>query len=235
MLVKDWMSKPVVTIEDDESMQEAIKRIKECNIRRLPVVRKGKLVGMVTDGDLKRASASDATSLDVHELIYLISKIKIKNLMTKAVITVPYDYSVEEAAEVMLAHKISGVPVVDYDGNLAGIITEMDIFRLLMSLTGIGKRGIQFAFQQEDRSGHIKALTDIIRKYNARMASILTTYEGVPDGYRRVYIRIYQIDRDKLPALTDELRNVATMLYMIDHRENIREVFSDEGRDVRCN
>jgi acetoin utilization protein AcuB len=229
MLVKNWMSKPVVTIEEDDSMQEAIKRMKECDIRRLPVVSKDKLVGIVTDGDLKRASASDATSLEVHELIYLISKIKIKHLMTKKVVTVPFDYSVEEAAEILLANKISGVPVVDRDAKLVGIITEMDIFSVLISLTGVGKQGIQFAFRQEDKSGYIKELTDIIRKYNARMASILTTYEGVPDGYRRVYISIYQVDRDKLPAMRDDLRRKATLLYMIDHRENVREIYQNNA------
>jgi len=224
MLVKNWMSKPVITIEEEDSMHEAVKRLRDHNIRMLPVMKKGKVVGIVTDRDLKRASASDATTLDVHELIYLTSKIKVKHLMTKYVITIPYDYTVEEAAEVLFENKISGVPVLDHDKKLIGIITQMDLFRVFIALTGIGKRGIQFAFQLEDRPGSIKEVADVIRKFGARMASILTTYENVPEGYRNAYIRIYQMDREKLPDLQKELREKAIMLYMVDHRENRREI-----------
>ncbi len=225
MLVKNWMSKPVITIEEEDSMHEAVKRLRDHNIRMLPVMKKGKVVGIVTDRDLKRASASDATTLDVHELIYLTSKIKVKHLMSKDVITVPYDLTVEETAEVLLANKISGVPVVDHEGKLTGIITQLDLFRVLIALTGVGKRGIQFAFQIEDRPGSIKEVADVIRKYEAHMVSILTTYEDVPEGYRNAYIRIYQVDREKLPTLQKELREKAAMLYMVDHRENIREIY----------
>jgi acetoin utilization protein AcuB len=81
MLVKNWMSKTIITINIDDSMQDAIKLLKENKIRMLPVLKKGKLMGIVTDRDLKRASASDATTLDVHELLYLISKVKVKDIM----------------------------------------------------------------------------------------------------------------------------------------------------------
>ena len=86
----------------------------------LPVMKKGKLVGVVTDRDLKEASASDATTLEVHELLYLISKIKVKDIMSKDVFTVPDDYTVEEAAQLMLNHKISGMPAVNKNGELCG-------------------------------------------------------------------------------------------------------------------
>ena len=82
MLVKNWMSKPAITIDIDAFMNDAIKLLKNHNIKMLPVMEKGRLVGIVTDRDLKRASASDATTLEIHELLYLISKIKIKEIMT---------------------------------------------------------------------------------------------------------------------------------------------------------
>ena len=91
MLVKNWMSKNVVKIDIDTSMQVAISLMKEHRIRMLPVVKKDKLVGVITDRDLKRASASDATSLDAHELLYLLMKIKIKDIMTKKPIAVPLE------------------------------------------------------------------------------------------------------------------------------------------------
>jgi acetoin utilization protein AcuB len=225
MLVKNWMSKNVVSIDEDDSMQRATKLMKEKNIRMLPVLKKGKLVGVVTDRDLKRASASDATTLDVHELLYLISKIKVKDIMTKDPIMVMPDFTVEETAEVLLDNKISGVPVVNQKGDLVGTITQTDVFRVLISLTGVGARGIQFACQIEDRPGTIKDVADIIRKYGGRMVSILTSYESVPTGYRKVYIRMHSIDRLRLQELKEELSKTAALLYIIDHRENKREIF----------
>jgi len=101
MLVKNWMSKNVITIGEEDSMQQAATLMREHRIRMLPVMGKGELVGVVSDTDLKRASASGATMLDIHELLYLISKIKISDIMTRNPITVPYDYTVEEAAQLL--------------------------------------------------------------------------------------------------------------------------------------
>jgi acetoin utilization protein AcuB len=225
MLVKDWMSKTVITVDENDSMQEAMGLMKKHMISMLPVMKRGKLVGIVTDRDMKRASASDASTLEIHELLYLISKIAVKDIMTKEPVTVPFDFTVEEAAEVLMKNKISGAPVVDEKGRLVGTITKGDLFRVLISLTGVGKRGIQFAFQVEDRSGSIKEVADIIRNYGGRMVSILSTYENVPAGFRKVFIRMYGVDRDKLPSLENELRKKSQLLYVVDHRENRREVF----------
>lgn len=226
MLVKDWESRQVVTIEENDSMLDATSILKEQDIRMLPVLSNGKLVGIVTDRDLKSASASDASTLEIHELLYLLSKIKIKDIMTPDPITVHEDFTIEETAELLLANKISGCPVVDDDGNIVAIITQTDLFRAIISLTGLQQGGgIQFSFQLEDRPGSIKDVADIIRKYGGRMASILTTYEGVPAGYRKAYIRMYDVDRDKRDQLKEELKGAATVLYMIDHQENIREIY----------
>jgi acetoin utilization protein AcuB len=225
MLVKDWMSKVVISVDVNDSMQDAMKLLKDHNIGMLPVMKRGKLVGVVTDRDLKRSSASDATTLEVHELLYLISKIKVKEIMTKDPVTVPPDFTIEETAERLLRHKISGAPVVDQEGEIVGTITKNDLFRALISLTGVGTRGIQFAFKLEDKPGSIKEVADVIRKYGGRMVSILSTYENVPKGYRKAYVRMYGVDRFKLPSLKEELREKATLLYMIDHRENIREIY----------
>ena len=225
MLVRNWMSKPVITIDSNDSMQEAMKVMKQHQIPMLPVMKKGKLVGIVTDRDLKRASASDATTLEVHELLFLISKIKVKDIMTKDPVTIPVDYTVEEATEILLKNKISGAPVVDANEQLVGAITKGDMFRVLISLTGVGKKGIQFAFQVEDKPGSIKELADIIRKFGGRMVSILSSYEDVPDGQRKVFIRMYGVEREKLPELEDELKQISKLLYVVDHRENRREIF----------
>ena len=225
MLVKNWMSKTVITADANDSMNKVMDLMKEHDIGMVPVMKKGKLVGIVTDRDLKRSSASDATTLEIHELLFLISKIKVKDIMTKDPITVPFAFTVEEAAEVLMKNRISGAPVVGQDGKVVGTITKGDMFRVLISLTGVGKRGIQFAFQVEDLPGTIKDVADIIRHYGGRMVSILSTYEHVPKGYRKVFIRMLGVERDKLPQLEDDIRKNATLLYVVDHRENRREIF----------
>lgn len=225
MLVKNWMSQTVITTDVNDSMNTVMALMKKNQIGMVPVMKKGKLVGIVTDRDLKRSSASDATTLEVHELLYLVSKIKVKDIMTKDPITVPFDFTVEEAAEVLMKNRISGAPVTDQEGRIVGTITKGDLFRVLISLTGVGKRGIQFAFQVKDLPGTIKEVADIIRHYGGRMVSILSSYENVPEGYRKVFIRMYGVARDKLPQLEDDIRKKATLLYVVDHRENRREIF----------
>jgi acetoin utilization protein AcuB len=227
MLVKNWMSKNVITIGVDNSMQDATAILKQHRIRILPVVKKGKLVGIITDRDLKRASASDATTLEVHELLYLLMKIKVKDIMTRNPIAVPLEWTIEETAELLLCNKISGAPVVDEKNMVVGVITQTDLFRVLISLTGIHAGGIQFAFRTKDNPGTIKDLADVIREFGGQMVSILSSYDMVPEGFRMVYIRMRHIDRDRLASLQKRLMEKATLLYMIDQRENRRELFPD--------
>ena len=226
LLVENWMNPKVVTVDADDSMLDATKLMKEHGIRRLPVLEKGKLVGIVTDRDLKRASPSDATTLEAHEILYLIANIKVREIMSKNPITVPWNYTVEEAAEILLQAKISGMPVMDKDGKVIGMITQTDLFKVFISLTAEGKRGIQFAFLLEDRAGSIKEVADVIRAHGGRMASILSSYEKAPEGHRYVYIRMYGVHREKMPQLKEDLKKKGKMLYIVDSRENKREIFN---------
>ena len=225
LLVENWMNPNVITVDADDSMLDATKLLKEHNIRHLPVLEKGKLVGVITDRDLKRAAPSDATALEAHELLYLIANIKVREIMTKNPITVPYNYTIEEAAELLLQARISGMPVVDKDGDVIGTITQTDLFKVLISLTGVGKKGVQFAFLLEDRAGSIKDVADVIRAYGGRMASILSSYEKAPEGHRYVYIRMYDVNREKMPQLKEDLKKKAKVLYIVDSRDNKREIF----------
>ncbi len=227
MLIRYWMSKPVVTIEKNESMQRAATLMKENQIRLLPVVDKGKLCGILSDRDLKRASASDATSLDVHELLYLIAKIKVADIMTRDVVTVHQDWTVEEAADLMLSQKISGAPVVDDQGQLCGVITQTDLFKATLYITGLKKRGFHLAFVLEDTPGSIMEIVNVIREFGGRMASILSTYERAPSGYRNVYLRFYGVSRDRIDEMLKILKAKAKLRYMVDHRENRRTLFDN--------
>lgn len=224
MLIKNWMTKDVITVGPNTSMQSAMRLMQEHHIRTLPVMKKEKIVGVVTDLDIKRASASDATTLEVHELHHLLSKLKVKEIMNTEPILVPFDYTIEEAAEIMTHNQILGMPVVERKQHLVGVITKTDVFKALISLTGSGKKGVQFALLIEDHPGSIKGLTDIIREYGGRLLSILTSYDGVPQGYRKLYLRVFAINRQQLGELKQKLVNRAKLLYMIDHRENIRSI-----------
>jgi CBS domain-containing protein len=121
-----------VTVTPETTLPEAHHLMKEKGIRRLPVVSKGKLVGIVTWGDIREASASDATTLDVYELYTLLEKLPVSQFMTRNPITVHTITTIARAAQLMLEHKIGGLPVVDRHHRLVGIITESDIFRMLV-------------------------------------------------------------------------------------------------------
>ncbi len=227
MLVKNWMSKDVITVNADDSMQDAGYLLREHKINVLPVMEKESLVGIVTDRDLKKASPSDATTLDMHELLFLISKIKVRDLMKTPVITIPPDYTVEEAAVILLEKKISGLPVVDEKNQLVGIITRSDLFRVLISLTGLGQKGIQFAIRVKDKPGPIKEVRQLVHEYGGRIASILSSWDNVPPGRLNLYFRVYQIDRQNLPLLLDKIKELGILLYLVDHRENTRTIYAE--------
>ena len=136
-LVRNWMTPNQIKISIEASLTDAHDLLKEYNIRRLPVVNKrGHLVGIVTLGDIREASPSDATSLSIWEVHYLLAKLKIREIMTLDPITIYTTDTIANAANVMLEHKISGLPVVEPDGRLVGIITESDIFRLVVQAWG---------------------------------------------------------------------------------------------------
>jgi len=229
MLVQGWMTTDVATIEENTSMMKASIVMKEKKIRCLPVVdEKGRLVGIVSDRDLRDAAPSKATTLDVYELNYLLSSMKIKDIMSKKLVVVRPDETVEFAAILMLENKISSLPVVNKKGELIGIITQTDIFKVLINIAGVYSGGIQFAFSLEDRPGSIKEAADVIRSYGGRVVSILSTGETAEEGRRNVYIRCSMLPEDRLRDLVKELEEKFIVLY--SSKDLIEEV---EKRRVR--
>jgi acetoin utilization protein AcuB len=131
--IKDWMTSDVLSVAKTTSIIDADAMMREHGIRRLPVTDKaGQLVGIVTKGDVREASPSDATTLSIWEINHLIAKLQVKDVMTKDVLTIGPDEDIIDAADTMLNKKVSGLPVVDASGKLIGIITESDIFRMLV-------------------------------------------------------------------------------------------------------
>lgn len=215
MLVKYWMSTNLITVKTTDSVIKAKLLLKEHNISHLPVMEKGKLLGIITGWDIRHLIPSDT--------------LKVKNIMTRDPVTVPWDYTVGEAAEILLKHNISCVPVVDYQDSVAGIITKGDLFKVLVPLTGVGEKGVQFALLLSDRRGAIKEITDMIRENGGRMMSALTSYDDAPTGSLKLYIRMSGLERKKLKALKQKIREKATLLYMVDHRENVRKIYTKDN------
>ena len=216
MPVQDWMSKDLVTVEQDTSIMKASKVMKQNNIQHLPVLKKGRLVGIVSDRDLKEATPSKATTLDIHEMYYLLDTIAVKSLMPKHLYSIAPGDTVEKAAAVMLNHHISALPVVDAKGALAGIITKGDIFRAFVSISGIHHGALAMGFELPDQPGSIKTVTDVLRAHGGRIVSILTGYEGAPEGFRHVFIRGKAVKDEK--TLRKELEGMTRVLYFI-HEE----------------
>jgi acetoin utilization protein AcuB len=211
MPVQDWMSKDLITIDQDTSIMKASKVMKQNDIQHLPVLRKGRLVGMVSDRDLKEATPSKATTLDIHEMYYLLDKIAVKSLMSKTLVTIAPEDTIEKAAAVMLKHHISALPVVDANAALAGILTKGDVFRAFVSISGIYQGPLAMGLELPDQPGYIKQVTDVIREHGGRIASIMTRYEGAPEGFKLVYIRAKQVKNEK--ALQQELESKHKILY----------------------
>ena len=130
--VRDWMTEPVFSVTPSTTISVAHQTMKQKAVRRLPVVDGEQLVGMVTIGDVREASPSDATTLSIWELNYLWAQITVEKIMTRDLITVKPETPILDAAELMLEHKVSGLPVLDNGSRLVGIITESDIFAMLV-------------------------------------------------------------------------------------------------------
>lgn len=207
------MAKDVLTVDENTSLMRATRIMKENSIRRLPVVSHGKLIGIVTDRDVKDASPSKTTSLDIHELYYLLSEMKVKDVMTASPLTLRGDDTLEKAALVMLDDKISGLPVVDATGHLSGLLSETDVLRGFIHSTGIKDGAIQFVLDLPDAPGSVTKVIETLRDYDTRVISILTSFEDATEGNKRVAIRVTMEDAGREDELTSALKDAYTVVY----------------------
>lgn len=222
MLIRDWMTTDVITASLETSMLKVSKMMKEYDIRRVPVVdAQGKIVGIVSDRDVKDASPSKATTLDMHELYYLLSEIKVRDIMTPDPVTVSLRDTVERVALLMQERAIGGLPVVDDDGTLVGIITDHDVFKVLVEITGVRHGGLQVALAVEDLPGTMRPIFDLLREYNASLISMLTADSNRGGNWREVYLRIRSMERTEENRLVEALKERFDLLYWV--REKVHE------------
>jgi acetoin utilization protein AcuB len=198
MLVRERMTARPILCEPDLPVSEALDRMKHEHIHRMPVVDKhGKLIGIVADKDLLHASPSMATSLSVWEITYLLSKIKIKDVMTKKVITVTSDTPLETAARIMVDNEIGGLPVVDGDGAVSGIITETDIFKAFIDMFGARKKGVRVTTIVPDTQGEFAKITNAIAEAGGNIAA-LVELPGADSTNNEVLFKVSGVAKDKL-------------------------------------
>ncbi len=194
MKVKERMNPKVITISKETPINEAFSLMKENSIRRLPVMDKSKLVGIITLSDLNQAAPSSATSLSIHELNYLLAKTKIKDILPKKqkVITIGPDNYIETAAKRMRIHRISSLPVVDGE-KLVGIVTETDIFDALIDLLGVTKTHSRLDLFIDDRPGTVAKISGIIAEAGKNILNTVAYYDKQNNKYKMI-IRIEEMD-----------------------------------------
>jgi acetoin utilization protein AcuB len=183
------MSTNVYTVNSDSPLSEAVKILREKKIKHLPVVDKRyAVVGVLSDRDIKEYMPSKATTLDVFELHNVLLETKVAKVMKKQVFTAKPDLPIEEAAMLMYDKNIGCLPIVE-NNKLVGIISDRDLFRVLVDITGVRQGGDRFYVVMPDKLGVTGEVLDIIKKHGFRLDSVLTTYEGVQKGYKRVVVR----------------------------------------------
>ncbi len=214
MLVAERMSRPVITILADTPIQEAMNLMRKERIRRMPVVdERGHLKGIVSERDLLHASPSDATTLSVWELNYLLSKITVNEVMTPDVITVTEDTPLEEAARIMADNKIGGLPVVK-DEEVVGIITETDLFKIFLELLGAREHGIRVTALVPDVPGELAKLTKAIYEAGGNIIA-LGTFMGESSENRTIAIKVRGVGVDKLTkAIKDNVERIVDVREM---------------------
>ena len=215
MFVRDRMRSPPVTVRANTPFQDALKLMGDHQFRRLPVVnKKGKLVGIVSERDLLHAAPSSATSLSIWEMHHLLAKLQVKKVMTKDVITTTPDTPVEDAASLMVTHKIGGLPVVDGHNDIVGVITETDIFETFVEMFTGGHAGLRLTLEVPERKGVLSLLSSTILGLGGSIESVGSFY-GEVAGERRLVVKVRDVSKGQL---------VETIEALGDHVVDARDV-----------
>ena len=218
MMVKTRMTPNPLTATPDMGILDALKLMQEHKVRRLPVLDKGKLVGIVVESQLLRIAPSPATTLSVFEMNYLLAKMRIKDVMTPNPVTVTPDTLIEEAAVLMRENVVSGLPVLDGD-KLVGIITETNILDAFIDSMGLRSTGARISLEMEDKPGMLAGITKIIRDHDISIISLATFHQGKEK--RSIVLRLDTTDAEAVIGdLTNAGYTVTHLAYMAQGGEN---------------
>ena len=198
MLIGERMTYPVITVSPDLPIAEALSLMRKEHIRRTPVIQDGKLVGIVSNEDLLNASPSPATSLSVFEMTYLLSKITVKDVMSKNVLTINETMPIEEAARIMVDNKIGGLPVMRGE-ELVGIITETDLFKVFLELMGARERGLRVTVIISNASGKLATLAQALASKGGNILAF-GSFLGDDPSNREVTFKVTGLTEEEVRA-----------------------------------
>jgi acetoin utilization protein AcuB len=182
---------------------DALNLMRREHIRRTPVVKDGKLLGIVSDKDLLNASPSPATSLSVWELNYLLSKITVSEVMTKKILTVTEDTPIEEAARIMADNKIGGLPVMR-GGHVVGIITETDLFKIFLELMGARYIGVRVSVLVHEERGQLAKLSQAITNAGGNFVAF-GMFQGEDPSNRMVTFKVEGLTKDQVKTIVEPI------------------------------
>jgi len=203
MFVRDRMSTPAVTILPSATFPDAMQLMRERRFRRLPVVdKKGRLVGIVSERDLMYAAPSSASSLSIWETHYLLARLHIDEIMTSEVITTTPDAPIEDAARLMVTHKIGGLPVVDECREVVGVITETDIFQTFVEMFANSSPGVRLTLEIPEEKGVLLELSKTIYDLGGTIMSV-GSFDARRPGERGLVVKVRGVDRDQLVRAFD--------------------------------
>jgi len=214
MLVKERMTLHPLTMEPTASITEAHRYMKENNIRHLPIIGKdGKLVGLVTRETLMEAMPSSVTTLSIWEMNYALSKVKVRDVMVRDVITIEEDVPIEKAARTMIEHKIGCLPVMRdapstrSGQTLVGIITDTDMLSTLMELMGARQTGVRVTLQVPDVPGELAKVTATIAEQGGDIVAG-GTYPAKEPLKANITLKVRHVSQDELVASLHALEGV---------------------------
>ena len=204
MLVGRRMTANPITITPDIPIAEALEWMRREKVRRFPVVDKnGKLVGIVARSDLLHASPSSVTSLNVWEITYLLSQVKVQDVMTKDVVTICEDCPIEEAARIMADNKVGGLPVVR-DDMVVGIITESDLFRVFLEVFGAREKGVRMTLLAPYFKGSLAQISSAITERGGLIVALNVFLGEDPSNWGCV-LKVSEISKDELVEVVEPL------------------------------
>ncbi len=196
MLVGERMSQPLITVSPETPIHDALNLFKKEHIRRAPVVKDGKLIGIVSQTDLLNASPSPVSSLSIWEMNYLLSKVTVREVMSRQVLTVTEDTPIEEAARIMADNKIGGLPVIR-GGKVIGIITETDLFKIFLELMGAREKGIRVTALIDNTPGMLAKVTKSIAEAGGDFIAF-GQFTGEDPGTRLITFKVAGLKKDEV-------------------------------------
>ena len=212
MAVKDFMTRKVVYISPDTTIAHAADMMREQKLHRLPVIENDQLVGLVTEGTIAEASPSKATSLSIYEMNYLLNKTKVGDVMIRDVVTISQFASLEDATYLMLKNKIGILPVVDNE-QLYGVITDRDIFKAFLEVSGYGEEGVRLRFVTENKVGVLEQIIRLLVEENLNISNTV----NIPRKDGKVVIEVQVAGNIDTALLKKKFEEHAIELAEITH------------------